>query len=343
TGATGAGALPLNGLGTWSANISTMPKTHTTPALHLLQWPVIKDLVSRPCDPQVLLQREMAREPLDLRQYQALDFSNLNAYAQAFFERVNVWYAIVNPYTWWQYYRTAASQNLQSGAESCAVLLVLALGEAAHSGVSISLLPSGQRPPGMSFFAAAWTMLPSLMKELLERVYWNTLLIESDLLAELDLPHSGIVQFEEIMRLPRSFPYDVTIAGPDEELPGDDDLWYFLAEIALRRLLNRVSHLIYTHKRSATFSIASLEPVVAELDYQLTQWYEGLPISVKFPRERTPAASQVQTVLRLRYFACRTIIYRPSRAKSAWRPVSVSWKPCLSITKAICLIFGRAR
>ncbi|RMY43296.1 hypothetical protein D0865_11353 [Hortaea werneckii] len=317
-GATGAGTLPLNGLGTWSANISTMPKTHTTPALHLLQWPVIKDLVSRPCDPQVLLQREMAREPLDLRQYQALDFSNLNAYAQAFFERVNVWYAIVNPYTWWQYYRTAASQNLQSGAESCAVLLVLALGEAAHSGVSISLLPSGQRPPGMSFFAAAWTMLPSLMntvplkqKELLERVYWNTLLIESDLLAELDLPHSGIVQFEEIMRLPRSFPYDVTIAGPDEELPGDDDLWYFLAEIALRRLLNRVSHLIYTHKRSATFSIASLEPVVAELDYQLTQWYEGLPISVKFPRERTPAASQVQTVLRLRYFACRTIIYRP--------------------------------
>ncbi|RMZ21746.1 hypothetical protein D0859_14236 [Hortaea werneckii] len=311
TGATGAGALPLNGLGTWSANISTMPKTHTTPALHLLQWPVIKDLVSRPCDPQVLLQREMAREPLDLRQYQALDFSNLNAYAQAFFERVNVWYAIVNPYTWWQYYRTAASQNLQSGAESCAVLLVLALGEAAHSGVSISLLPSGQRPPGMAFFAAAWTMLQSLMKELLERVYWNTLLIESDLLAELDLPHSGIVQFEEIMRLPRSFPYDVTIAGPDEELPGDDDLWYFLAEIALRRLLNRVSHLIYTHKRSATFSIASLEPVVAELDYQLTQWYEGLPISVKFPRERTPAASQVQTVLRLRYFACRTIIYRP--------------------------------
>ncbi|RMY49057.1 hypothetical protein D0864_14782 [Hortaea werneckii] len=311
TGATGAGALPLNGLGTWSANISTMPKTHTTPALHLLQWPVIKDLVSRPCDPQVLLQREMAREPLDLRQYQALDFGNLNAYAQAFFERVNVWYAIVNPYTWWQYYRTAVSQNMQSGAESCAVLLVLALGEAAHSGVSISLLPSGQRPPGMSFFAAAWTMLPSLMKEMLERVYWNTLLIESDLLAELDLPHSGIVQFEEIMRLPRSFPYDVTIAGPDEELPGDDDLWYFLAEIALRRLLNRVSHLIYTHKRSATFSIASLEPVVAELDYQLTQWYEGLPISVKFPRERTPAASQVQTVLRLRYFACRTIIYRP--------------------------------
>lgn len=61
-----AASLPLNGLGTWSSNISTMPKTHTTPALHLLQWPVVRDLVNRQCDPQVLLQLEMSREPLDL-------------------------------------------------------------------------------------------------------------------------------------------------------------------------------------------------------------------------------------------------------------------------------------
>lgn len=362
--APGTGALPLNGLGTWSANISTMPKTHTTPALHLLQWPVIKDLISRPCDPQVLMQLEMAREPLDLTQRLSLDFSNIGAYTQAFFDRVNVWYAVVDPYAWCTYYRTAATQNFRTGSESCVVLLVWALGEAAHSGLSISRLPRGQTPPGMSFFIAAWDILPSLLlrndilsaqchilaaayllyivrpleawnllchasmkqqlllsssqnipsnqKHLSERIYWNTLLIESDLLAELDLPHSGIVAFEESMRLPRSFPYDASVAGPTEELPGKDDLWYFLAEIALRRLLNRVSHLIYTQTRSqASFSIGNLEPVVAELEYQLTQWYESLPAPVKFPRERLPARDQVQTVLRLRYFACRTIIFRP--------------------------------
>jgi hypothetical protein len=155
--------------------------------------------------------------------------------------------------------------------------------------------------------------IPTNLKELSERVYWNALMIESDLLAELDLPHSGVVQFEESMRLPRSFPYDSSTPGSIEESPGNDDLWYFLAEIALRRLLNRVSHLIYshTHRRSNTFSIASLEPVAAELDYQLTQWYESLPSPVKFPRERLPAQDQIQTVLRLRYFACRTIIFRP--------------------------------
>ena len=132
-------------------------------------------------------------------------------------------------------------------------------------------------------------------------------MIESDLLAELDLTHSGIVQLEESMRLPRSFPYDAAMVGSDE-LPGSDDIWYFLAEIAMRRLLNRVSHMIYSQKHN---SIASLEPVVAELEFQLEQWYEGLPATVRFSREMVPTQGQVQTVLRVRYFACRTIIFRP--------------------------------
>ncbi|KAK5168687.1 uncharacterized protein LTR77_005996 [Saxophila tyrrhenica] len=357
--------LPLNGFGTWSANISTMPKSHTTPALHLLQWPVIKDLISRPCDPQVLMQLEMSRPPLDFGIHYSLDLSNVTPYVHAFFDHVNGWYAVVDPNVWHTHYRTAMSQGFRTGPESCICLLVLALGQAAHYGQSISRVPQGQLAPGMSYFAAAWTLLPNLItrndilsaqchilaaaymmylvrpleawnllynssmklqlllssaenipaphKELSERVYWNALMIESDLLAELDLPHSGVVQFEESMRLPRSFPYDPASSNGTDSPPGNDDLWYFLAEIALRRLLNRVSHLIYsyTHRASNSFSIAALEPVVAELDYQLNQWYESLPLPVKFPRERVPAATQIQTVLRLRYYACRTIIFRP--------------------------------
>lgn len=364
TSAPGANPIPLNGFGTWSANISTMPKIHTTPALHLLQWPVIKELVSRQCDPEVLMQLEMQRQPLDYGVRYSLDLSNVTPYVHAFFDRVNVWYAIVNPYTWHACYRTAISQGFRSGPESCICLLVLALGQAAHYGQSISRVPQGQLSPGMNFFAAAWGLLPNLitrndvlsaqchvlaaaylmylvrpleawnllyntsmklqlllsspnnippqLKELGERVYWNALMIESDLLAELDLPHSGVVQFEESMRLPRSFPYDAPKPGSNEQAPGNDDLWYFLAEIALRRLLNRVSHIIYTQTvRSSSFSVANLDPVASELDYQLTQWYENLPSPVKFPRERVPAQNQIQTVLRLRYFACRTIIFRP--------------------------------
>lgn len=133
----------------------------------------------------------------------------------------------------------------------------------------------------------------------------------SDLLAELDLPHSGIEQFEDTFTLPTGFE-DLGV----EPAVGRDELWYFLAEIALRRLLNRVSSMLYIRtspfsKSPAATSIAQLDPLVLELDYQLNQWYAGLPPAMQFPLDRVPLQNPVQTVLRLRYFACRTIIFRP--------------------------------
>jgi hypothetical protein len=363
--------IPVTGLGTWTTsvtNISTMPKVHTNAALHLLQWPMIRDLVSRPYDPQILLQLEMSREELALPKNLCMDLSNNAAYIRAFFSRVNVWYACVNPFNWPSQYRTALSNGFREGGESCMVLLVLALGQASISG-SISRIPISARPPGLSYFASAWQLLPSLMtrntvlsaqcmvlasaylfylvrpleawtllsststklqlllsgpgrvpaeeRELSERVYWNALLFESDLLAELDLPHSGIVQFEESVGLPGGFvgfqQYDHMEDSEDgmdrNGIVGRDELWYFLVEIALRRLLNRVSQLIYGKDSVATMS--ALEPVVAELDFQLGQWYESLPAALQFPYTRDLLADPVQTVLRLRYFACKTIIFRP--------------------------------
>jgi hypothetical protein len=154
---------PASGLGTWTPHggHTIMPKLHTTPALHLLQWPKIKALVSRPYNPQKLLQLEMNRPPLELSPGH-LDLSNSGAYVQAFFERVNVWYACVNPYTWTQSYRTALSQGFRSGPESCTVLLVLALGAASTRG-SISRIPADELPPGMAYFASAWALLPGIM------------------------------------------------------------------------------------------------------------------------------------------------------------------------------------
>lgn len=353
-------AIPNGGLGTWSnqptgTNISTMPKIHTNAALHLLQWPLIRDLVSRPYDPQIMLQLEMAREPLhSLTKTPCVDLSNTQAYIEAYFERVNVWYACVNPYTWRNHYLTALSNGFREGSESCIVLLVLALGQASLRG-SISRILPHEDPPGMQYFTAAWSLLPGMLtansvvaaqchllaaaymfylvrpmeawnllcststklqlllmvpsripsqhRELVERIYWNALLFESDLLAEMDLPHSGVVQFEENVGLPGGF------EGEESDQAGRDELWYFLAEIALRRLLNRVSQLIYS--KDSTSSTTSLEPVVAELDYQLTQWYESLPLPLQFPFTRTALQDPVQAVLRLRFFACRTIIYRP--------------------------------
>ncbi|CEJ84950.1 Putative C6 zinc finger domain-containing protein [[Torrubiella] hemipterigena] len=347
---------PANIWNSGITNISTMPKSHTNAMMHLLRWPIIRDLVSRPHDLNVLLQLEMERESLQSSsKTPSFDLSNNQAYIEAYFNKVNVWYACVNPYTWKSQYRTALSNGLREGPESCIVLLVLALGQASFSG-SIANINQQEDTPGMQYFMAAWSLLPGMMtannvlaaqchllaaaymfylvrpmeawnllcatstklqlllmtpstilpqqKELLERIYWNTLMFESDLLAELELPHSGVVQYEEKVGLPGGFD------GNDDDHIGTDNLWYFLAEIALRRLLNRVSQLLYS-KQSPSPTIASLEPIVNELDYQLTQWYESLPSALQFPFSSMPLEDQVLSVLRSRFYACRTIIYRP--------------------------------
>ncbi|KAJ4375198.1 hypothetical protein N0V83_002284 [Neocucurbitaria cava] len=304
---------PINGIGTWTnhpSNISTMPKTHNTAALNLLSSPMIRELVSRPYDPKILLQLEMSRDSVSLGTSRGLDLSNTGAYVQAYFERVNVFYACVNPYTWSGHYQTALSHGFRDGPESCIVLLVLALGHAGSTG-SITQQNPEKDPPGLAYFTAAWSLLPSVMtrnnmvaaqcqilaaaylvylvrpveawnvlsgasmklqlllsapgrvspaeEELGKRVYWNAVMIESDLLAELDLPHSGIAQFEEGFSLPTGF------EDLGTEAVGRDELWYFLAEIALRRLLNRVSSMLYIRttpysKGPAATSIAQLDP-----------------------------------------------------------------------------------
>ncbi|KAK7512939.1 hypothetical protein IWZ03DRAFT_42615 [Phyllosticta citriasiana] len=360
-----SGMVPMsqsnpNGFGSqdqFSSDLNTGSRTQADSALNLLQWPLVRDLVSRTYDPQVILSLEMSREPLNFSNKTiSLDLSNANVYVHAFFARVNVWYAVVNPNTWVAFYRTAISKGLRDGPECTMVLLVLALGAASNAG-SMVQQPMNSEPPGINYFAAAWNMLPGLLtlnnvlapqcqflaaaylfyivrpleawnmltsasmklqlllgapnrlspqaRELGVRVYWNTLLFESDLLADLDLPHSGITQLEENVGLPGGFQEEV------EDAPaGRDELWYFTADIGLRRICNRVNRAINAKTVSST-SIQQLEPLVAELDLQLTQWYEGLPLPVQFPHSRVPLSNPVQTVLRLRHFSCRTAIFRP--------------------------------
>jgi hypothetical protein len=156
---------PINGIGTWTnhpSNISTMPKTHNTAALNLLASPMIRELVSRQYDAKILLQLEMTRDSVSLSNSRGIDLSNTGAYVQAYFERVNVFYACVNPYTWSTYYQTALAHGFRDGPESCIVLLVLALGHAGSTG-SITQQNPEKEPPGLAYFAAAWSLLPSVM------------------------------------------------------------------------------------------------------------------------------------------------------------------------------------
>lgn len=138
----------------------------------------------------------------------------------------------------------------------------------------------------------------------------------SDILAEFHQPRSGIELLVD--RMP--FPNYGTSPGPEN--------FYTLAEISARSLLNRIHHTlfftdslsIYTGRNLADISImsppsldpdASLLRLCQELDRQLESWYQSLPEAIKPDLAGNPPGSRQASLLRLRYWSSKHIIYRP--------------------------------
>ncbi|KAJ5159331.1 Transcription factor [Penicillium coprophilum] len=154
-------------------------------------------------------------------------------------------------------------------------------------------------------------------RENLIRLFWSCFLIECDRLAELELPRSGLQQLTDEISLP-----ECTNLGMMQST-------CYLAEISIRRLLNRVHNSLYPSKNhgltlSSTslatpeeFSmddISSMSAVCDELHSQLELWHSSIPEDIRPKLNSEPSMQESndrQAILRIRYFAARHIIYRP--------------------------------
>lgn len=102
--------------------------------------------------------------------------------------------------------------------------------------------------------------------------------------------------------------------------PPDRERLCYLAEISIRRLLNRVHNLIYNAgervsfsakpDRSLPMSVSSLVTLTSELDHQLLLWYESVPEVIKPSLGLDPTVDDRERILRIRYYATKHIIYR---------------------------------
>jgi transcription factor-like protein len=167
--------------------------------------------------------------------------------------------------------------------------------------------------------------------ERIRRIFWSCYILErsasflsfshvmtsthtlSDYLAELHaLPQSGISQTESSTPLPGA--YDTHASAQKMELSS----LYFLACISMRRLLNRVHHLLYARDSGTALNPARFPAVVRELDHQLEEWREVLPQAFAFSvgfnevgAGRQATETEAGGFLRQRYLTCRSVIYRP--------------------------------
>ena len=79
----------------------------------------------------------------------------------------------------------------------------------------------------------------------------------------------------------------------------------------MRRLLNRVHHLLYASGNGAALDTARFPFIAAELQHQLDEWRTLLPTSFAFTIDTAPTTNAASGFLRQRYLTCRSVIYRP--------------------------------
>ncbi|KAI9372195.1 hypothetical protein BJX61DRAFT_534176 [Aspergillus egyptiacus] len=149
---------------------------------------------------------------------------------------------------------------------------------------------------------------PSKEKDLIEFAYWTCSQLEGDILAELDLPASGISHSEGRIKLPDG-PYVMTLPD-DTSDPNTIVLFYYMAQIHLRKVLNKVHSDLYKVKRNGETTRWSSQ-VVSALNMNLDLWRYSLPEEMKWQDNDPPSPDILEARMRAKYYGAKYIIHRP--------------------------------
>ncbi|KAI1957722.1 hypothetical protein LOZ58_005472 [Ophidiomyces ophidiicola] len=206
--------------------------------------------------------------------------------------------------------------NLQGGndlshAQGC-LLAALYTGQLAHPFASHGWISQAARACQVLVRARSFEVMPDgARKDLITFAFWTCLQLESDILAELDLPASGISRLEGRMEFPKAvFAHSI----PNElEAPDTLMMMYYSAQIHLRKVLNRVHTNLYkTEKTSTGEKRTKWSTRIQELlNDMLESWRRGLPKAMKWDDCEPPARDINIARMRGKYYGARYIIHRP--------------------------------
>ncbi|KAJ6117911.1 hypothetical protein N7523_005662 [Penicillium sp. IBT 18751x] len=141
-------------------------------------------------------------------------------------------------------------------------------------------------------------------KNLYDFAYWTCLQLESDLLAELDVPASGISRFEGRISLPQGS----LISRPGESGVPSSIMMFYLAQVHLQMILNRVHTDLYRVEKQGQTRLSS--NVQEALSVNLELWRTSLPTTMSWTDEEPPAKDINAARLRAKYYEARCIIHR---------------------------------
>ncbi|KAH1436985.1 uncharacterized protein AFUA_5G00520 [Aspergillus fumigatus Af293] len=167
--------------------------------------------------------------------------------------------------------------------------------------------------------------------ELTHRAYWAILLLENELSVQLDVAKSDLWNLDEYIPLPNcrrtwQFPTPQapsTLAGvspasvhsiDSTSTIADQAQSFFLAEIAMRRMLHRCNSAV---TRSPDGRPSYAPSIALELERQLDVWYDYLPANIRFAKvpDRQLYADRsgsLSNFLNVKYYCCKLSIFWPA-------------------------------
>ncbi|KAB8212798.1 hypothetical protein BDV33DRAFT_231553 [Aspergillus novoparasiticus] len=189
-----------------------------------------------------------------------------------------------------------------------ALLAGLYAGQLAHPFQSHGWIYQAARACQVLVRSKRYTQMPDGPdKDLYNFAYWTCLQLESDILAELDLPASGISRSESRISLPKG---RFTLHLPNEiSAPSTKMMFYYSSQIHLRKLLNHVHTDLYKGEKQGQTQWSS--QVQEILSANLECWRNSLPEMMKW-KDTDPPSDEINVArMRAKYYGARYIIHRP--------------------------------
>ncbi|KAF4184487.1 hypothetical protein CNMCM8927_008349 [Aspergillus lentulus] len=266
----------------------------------------------------------------------------------AFSDRIHSYYPIL-PLDFSERYFSTLSDSLTPSCHTCLVLLVAAIGCVAHNPTTgshyfeaaLASLP----------VVLAECTVTSIQCLIFLSIYYCCILkpcqahdycliasfkiqnlFKSELSVQLDVAKSSIWSLDEYIPLPNcqrtwQFPPPQT-TSPAAVSPAsihstdststtaDQASSFFLAEIAMRRMLHRCNSAV---TRTADGRPTYAPGIALELERQLDEWYDYLPGNIRFAKEPGPSqqsyAGRIESLsnfLNVQYYCCKLSIYWPA-------------------------------
>ncbi|EOA85620.1 uncharacterized protein SETTUDRAFT_40149 [Exserohilum turcica Et28A] len=135
----------------------------------------------------------------------------------------------------------------------------------------------------------------SVDQEAFNRALWACSTILHEVEATCKMHPIGLRHFHELVPLPQF----------EEE---DSGFYFFLAQISLRKFLTQTLEVV----GYSTGQVIFAPVVIGELRKQVREWYDHLPLVVRFPLDTTPLFDSRKSFLRIQYLALHVVLGWPS-------------------------------